>query len=50
MNLAGDTSFYSFLWDGEKLTDLGTFGGARGHAAWINDAGRRLAPQSMAMK
>jgi probable HAF family extracellular repeat protein len=37
--LAGDTAFHAFLWDGEKLHDLGTLGGDSSEADWINDAG-----------
>ena len=36
--LAGDVTHHPFLWDGEKLVDLGTLGGDNGEADWINDA------------
>ena len=37
--MAGDQSHHPFLWDGEKLIDLGTFGGDNGEAVWLNGAG-----------
>jgi probable HAF family extracellular repeat protein len=39
MNVAGDNSYHPFLWDGNSLRDLGTFGGAYGSGNWINEAG-----------
>jgi probable HAF family extracellular repeat protein len=37
MNVAGDQSFHSFLWDGQSLRDLGTLGGDFGSANWVNE-------------
>ena len=39
MNVAGDQSFHTFLWDGLSLKDLGTFGGDFGSANWLNEPG-----------
>ena len=39
MALAGDQIDHAFLWDGEKLSDLQTFGGSYSFANGLNDAG-----------
>ena len=39
MNLAGDRTWHSFLWDKGVVTDLGTLGGIITTAQWLNDAG-----------
>jgi len=39
MELEGDQSFHAFLWNGQKLSDLGTLGGCCSAAEGINDAG-----------
>jgi probable HAF family extracellular repeat protein len=39
MTLPGDLINHPFLWDGEKLSDLGSFGGSFSTASGINDAG-----------
>jgi probable HAF family extracellular repeat protein len=39
MALPGDQINHPFLWDGEKLFDLGSFGGSYSQASGINDAG-----------
>ena len=39
MNLAGDTTWHSFLWDKGVVTDLGTLGGTNTTAQWLNSAG-----------
>jgi probable HAF family extracellular repeat protein len=38
-DLAGDQSFHPFLWNGTKMVDLGTLGGANGTANWVSDTG-----------
>ena len=37
--MPGDQTHHPFLWDGNKLIDLGTFGGDNGEADWINNTG-----------
>lgn len=37
--MAGDQTHHPFLWDGNRLIDLGTFGGPNGEASWINEEG-----------
>jgi probable HAF family extracellular repeat protein len=39
MTLPGDATWDPFLWDGEKLIDLGGFGGDHNWGNWINEAG-----------
>ena len=39
MNIAGNQSRHAFLWNGEKLADLGTLGGSYSFPSTINDAG-----------
>jgi len=39
MNLTGDTSWHSFVWDQGVVTDLGTLGGVNTTAQWLNNAG-----------
>jgi probable HAF family extracellular repeat protein len=39
MTLADEIKSHPFLWDGERLIDLGTFGGDHGNANALNDAG-----------
>ena len=39
MTLPGEQLLHAFLWDGEKLSDLGTFGGSFSGAEGISDAG-----------
>jgi probable HAF family extracellular repeat protein len=39
MNLTGDTTWHSFVWDQGVVTDLGTLGGVNTTAQWLNNAG-----------
>lgn len=39
MNLTGDTTWHSFLWDRGVVMDLGTLGGINTTAQWLNSAG-----------
>jgi probable HAF family extracellular repeat protein len=39
LTLPGDATWHPFLWDGQELIDLGTFGGDIGYGNWVNDAG-----------
>jgi probable HAF family extracellular repeat protein len=39
MEIAGNQFVRGFIWDGEKLRELGTLGGDSSYAAGINDAG-----------
>jgi uncharacterized membrane protein len=39
MNLAGDRSWRSFLWDRGVVRDLGTLGGVMTTSSWMNDTG-----------
>ncbi|HEV2298864.1 MAG TPA: hypothetical protein VGR72_10140 [Candidatus Acidoferrales bacterium] len=39
MNLTGDTTWHSFLWDKGVVADLGTLGGINTTAQWLNSAG-----------
>jgi probable HAF family extracellular repeat protein len=39
MVVSGNQSFHAFLWNGEELSDLGTFGGTFSFARGINEAG-----------
>jgi probable HAF family extracellular repeat protein len=39
MNLAGDSSWHSFLWDRGTITDLGSLGGVITTGQWMNEAG-----------
>ena len=39
ITLPGDATWDPFLWDGEKLIDLGGFGGDHNWGNWINEAG-----------
>jgi probable HAF family extracellular repeat protein len=36
-NLRGDEKFHAFFWDGERMIDLGTFGGDNSDAFFISD-------------
>ncbi|MGO9084010.1 MAG: hypothetical protein ACLQBK_02195 [Candidatus Sulfotelmatobacter sp.] len=37
--MAGDQTHHPFLWDAQRLIDLGTFGGPNGEADWLNESG-----------
>jgi probable HAF family extracellular repeat protein len=39
MNLTGDQTAHPFLWNGEKMIDLGTLPGDFGQADWVNEKG-----------
>jgi probable HAF family extracellular repeat protein len=39
LTLPGDATWHPFLWDGERLIDLGTLGGDMSYGNWVNDAG-----------
>jgi probable HAF family extracellular repeat protein len=39
LSLAGEQEYHPFLWNGEKLIDLGNLSGSYGEAHWINEAG-----------
>jgi len=39
MNMSGDATWHSFLWEQRKVKDIGTLGGAFTTAQWLNDAG-----------
>lgn len=39
MNLTGDTTWRSFLWDGGVVTDLGTLGGTKTTSWWLSENG-----------
>ena len=39
MNTAGDQTAHPFLWNGEKMIDLGTLSGDYGQADWVNETG-----------
>ena len=39
MNLTGDTTWHSFLWDKGVVADLGTLGGINTTAQWLTNAG-----------
>jgi probable HAF family extracellular repeat protein len=48
MNLAGDTTWHSFLWDHGTLTDLGTLGGANTTSAWLSETGHAVGKSDVA--
>ncbi|HST09559.1 MAG TPA: hypothetical protein VLL05_04230 [Terriglobales bacterium] len=39
MNLTGDTTWHSFVWDKGIVKDLGSLGGINTSAQWLNEAG-----------
>ncbi len=39
MNLTGDTTWHSFIWDKGVVTDLGTLGGINTTGQWLTNAG-----------
>jgi probable HAF family extracellular repeat protein len=39
LSLPGEQEWHPFLWNGEKLIDLGNLSGTYGQAAWVTEAG-----------
>jgi probable HAF family extracellular repeat protein len=48
MNLAGDVTWHSFLWENGKVTDLGTLGGANTSSAWLSETGHAVGKSDVA--